>query len=356
MAYFYFLLLSIILGVICKKSWIVLLLIYVLFYIVAMYSGEGFDRGNLAYSYDFTFVQKDAEERSLAFYSIMLAFNEAGFSFFEFRVINFFIWSTIALLSIIMLTKYRTYVFACITFFPLLTFSSQMRNGLGAAFLYLSFLILLIVKKKIKYVLFVLSICFAVVIHYIFIVYLLALIACSKWEKNKIFKVSISVMISLCFLFLSGILSSLTSVLLGSYYSNYLTGETSFHVFLHFPLIIGLLLNALFTNMCDKYVYANPFYFSEKERMIVQFVSRLNIIFLSIIPMLFVSGSFYRLFQNIYIFSVISIAITSSHYVVQGKNEGGLLRLTYALFYMIVSVFYFCWQGGLIDSMRGISL
>lgn len=348
---------SIFLGVICKKSWIVFLLIYILLYIVALYSGKGFDLGNLSNTYDMTFVQDKAEERSLVFYSVMLAFNEAGFSFFEFRVINLLIWSLITLLLIVTFAKYRTYVFACVTFFPLLTFASQMRNGLGAAFFYLSVYFLLKAKNKMKIAFFVFFILLAVAIHYLFIVYLLVLIAYySKWEKVKLLRISIVVMLLFGVLFQSGILSSFISAYLGDYYSDYFSGGARFYVFLHFPLIIGLFLNSFFTNMCDNYVSRNMSLFSEKDIMVVHFVSKLNIVFFCIIPLLFVSGSFFRLFQNIYIFSVISIAITSSHYVVQGKNEGGVLRLTYALFYMIIGLFYYYWQGGLIDSMRGITL
>lgn len=336
-----------------------LFVVYVMTFIVSLYSGAGYDRDNLETTFDLVGLAglaSDAEERSLVFYSLMFAFNESGRSFFEFRAIHFIICSLILLFLIVRFTKFRTYTFACCVFFPLMTFSSQMRNGLGAAFLYLGFYFLLTARKKVNVILFVVSILLATTIHYIFVVYMISLIAITKWKRDIILKGSLIVMFLSWMLFQFGFLYNVTASYLGDYYSEYFSNNVGLDIIVHTSLITGILINAYFTTICDNYVAKRPQLYKKNEATIVNFVCRLNIVFLAFVPMLLISGSFYRVFQNVFVLSVVSIAITSSRYFHYGKNAGSKLRLLYAIFYMFVSIFYLYWQGGFFKSMNGITL
>ena len=319
-----------------------------------MYSSQGNDLSNLNYSFDLLRMSNDASERSIVFYSILFAFNEAGYTFFQFRVIHFLFFSFATLLLTSKLTKDSTYVIACCALFPILTFGSQMRNGLGVTLLYLGLFFLMTIKKRsIKFFLYFICIIAATTIHYIFIVYLLAIVPFINWNRNVLLKHSILLMLVLFVLVFAGRLSGLVGFM-GDWYSRYTQG-TDFRIRLQIPLIILIGINTFFTWICESYVTKSSL-FSSNDKDIVKYVSRLNIVFLSLLPLLFLSGSFFRIYQNITILSVISIAITASRYYVNGKSEGANLRVVYFAFYMFYSVFYIHWQGEFLALMRSISL
>ena len=354
MIYFYLLCFAVLLGVVFSKSKIILACIIALIYIIVMYSGQGNDLSNLNDSFDLNRVANDAGDRSIVFYSLLYAFNEAGYSFFQFRVFHFVFFIIALLLLTMRLTKESTYVVACCALFPILSFGSQMRNGLGVAFLFLGFFFLLVIKKKyIRYPLFVLFTLFATTIHYIFIVYLLALLPFVNWKREALLKRSFMAMFVLFIMVFAGKFAGIIGFM-GDWYSRYAEG-VDFSIRLQIPLMILIGINTAFICKCEDYVARNSS-FSLNEKSIVIYVSRLNIVFLSLIPLLFMSGSFFRIYQNITFFSAIAIAITGSRYFVKGMNQGGYLKGVYFVFYLFYTVFYIHWQGEFFVAMRSITL
>lgn len=354
MVYFLLLCFAIIGGLVFRKSKFFLICIYILLYIISMYSGYGNDLSNLNSSYDLNMITNDANERSIVFYSLMNFFNMAGFSFHQFRQIHFIIFNLSILFLILRFTRDYSYVVACCAIFPILSFSSQMRNGLGVAFLYLGLVVLMTIKKKtLKVVIYLLLLSLAITIHYIFAVYLLAFVPLFKWNRKVLLKRSLLAMCFLLVIILGGRISFVSS-LMGDWYGMYFSG-LDFSISVQVPLIIFILINTFFTCKCEDYVMMRNYY-SADEKRIVSFTSRLNIVFIALIPLLLLSGSFFRIYQNIFILSIVSIAITSSHYYVKGISQGSYLRVLYFLFHFFLSVFYLYWQGEFFVTINSIAL
>lgn len=354
MIYFILLCIAIGMSLFFRKSKVLLLCIFALMYVIALYSGQGNDLSNLNDSFDLDRVGNEATDRSLVFYTVMYFFNDAGYSFEEFRIIHFIIINLMVFLLTSSLTKDCTFVIACCAFFPLLTFCSQMRNGLGAALLYLAFFFLFSVNHKgVKTTLFLLLIILASTIHYLFCIYVIALIPLSKWNTRKVFRRSIFILVVLLVLIFAGRISFVYAIL-GDWYSQYFT-SIEFSLTLHIPLISLICMNTYFTYLCEEYVVHKPF-FSNKEKDIVSYISRMNISFLSLLPLLFMSGSFFRIYQNLFLLSAVAITITASRYYVKGQQQGLYLRALYLIYYLSLTIFYNHWQGEFLTTIRSISL
>lgn len=119
-----------------------------------------------------------------------------------------------------------------------------------------------------------------------------------------------------------------------------------------FILVFGLVANLFFTNRFGKIIQRHPSYYNEYQLALAEYVSRINYIMLALVPLLFFSLSFYRIFQNLYILT----AITSINaYCIPRKSRNEDLVL-FLFIYAMITIYYNLWQGEFLTYLTGIHL
>lgn len=347
MIYFFLLILSVWLGVNLPKSKISLFLLYFLLFIITVHYKVGSDLENLHNNFEQLILPSDAEERSFLFYLFMTLLKQFEVSFYGFRIICFILWSSSIILFVSRFTKYQSFVIACSFIFPLLSFGSQIRNGVMVAFLYLAFYTLFSNNRKFGIVSFIFFTVLSGFFHYLGFVYLVGLAALASIRRKILFTICICLAFVMSFLYKSGLLYNLLNIALGSYYADRYAlvghGDTSLALFV--VLSLGVLINCLVVCYCENVIFSHAHFFSYKTLNFTRFASRLNILLISTIPLLLVSGSFYRIFQNIFILSIIVVVNASTVYQYKGESQGHILRLLYFCLYMLLTAYYCLWQG-----------
>lgn len=334
------------LGLMFPKSKIVLALGFFLLFFISTHFQSGNDINNIESSFSSSAITNDEGSRAWAFYSGLLYLNSIGISFYEIRCIDFVIWGSAIYLFIFKFSKFPNYVISCSFLFPLLTFASQMRNGLAVAFLYFAIICLFGSKKKSSgIVLYVLLIIVAGIFHYLGFVYIFGLVALLPISNRKLSKYVIISTISIFFLYNGHILYNLVS-LFSPYYANQYFGSTDHQSILNFIILTtGILINYKFTTIADMVIIRHKNEYPLQILHLSNFTSRLNLISLIFLPLLYVTGSTYRLYQNLFILSVALISNASASYITKDGNQGAFFRFVYFCFIFFITAYYMYWQG-----------
>lgn len=345
------------LGLIFPKSKIVLALGFFLLFVVSTHFQAGYDMNNLQDTFENSNVNSEAEDRSLLFYSGLIYFNSIGFSFYQIRCFDFFIWGSAILLLMSRFSKYPTYVLSCCFLFPILSFASQMRNGLAAAFLYLAISSLFCSKnKRIGIVLYIILLIIAGLFHYLGFVYLIGLLALLPISNKKLIKYTLIGCIFIFFLYNGGIMYYLVSFFSPYYALNYFSGHGNINIINFIFLTIGIIINFKFTSYATNLINRHPNDYSNTYLYFSNFVSRLSLLSLIFLPLLLTNGSIYRIYQNLFILSAINISNSSIVYITQVGNQGPIYRFVFFSFFICVTAYYFQWQGEFMSFINSIKI
>lgn len=358
MVFFYILLFFVIGGIIRKQSLLVLVCLYVVLFVISIHFTEGYDLKNYEYGYNQSIINVDDDVmyRSAYFATLITIMKFLGISFFQFRILCFLLWSTSIFAFVLKYSTYPTWVIALCTLFPLLTFSSQMRNGIAISMVYFGLYILFKNNQKKGIIIYTILILFSGLIHNISYIYLLGIIALgNKIKTGTLLRFSLYFSLFSIVLYGSGFLYWLVSHTLGSYYADLYFVRTDIFLISSIHYYIGIFVNLRFSFFVEKYERLhrtnNPFFWKFSR-----FVLRQNIILISAIPLLFVSMAFYRIFQNMFILTAITVANTSSHYFVKGTDQRSFLRGAYLAFYICLTVLYNLSEGTFMEYWGSIVL
>ena len=117
-----------------KDSKLILVLLLLLLFVLSVGPQGGFDISGYEEHYNMPFA--NAEDRSYASDSLMMLAKAIGLSFKQFRMFIFFVWCIPIVLFLSKYCKYPTFVIAVCFLFPILSFSSQLRNAMAMSFFY----------------------------------------------------------------------------------------------------------------------------------------------------------------------------------------------------------------------------
>lgn len=345
MIFFILILIIIGLGLIFPKSKFVLALGFLLLFIVSTHFQAGNDISNLQDSFSASNVNSEEEERSLVFYSLFLYLNSVGFSFYQFRCIDFAIWGSAIYLLIIKYAKYPSYVISCCILFPALTFASQMRNGLSVAFFYFAIISLFNSKHKVSGIIaYILLIIVAGMFHYLGFVFLIGLVALLPISNHKLLKYILIICGLVFILYNGGILYYCVSLFSPYYAENYFLGQGQ--SVLHFVFLTsGIIVNYKFSVFTALIIKRHKNEYTTQDIHFSEFVSRLNTLSFVFLPLLWTNGSIYRIYQNLFILTVVTVANASMTYISGERNQGYAFRFAYFCFFIFVSAFHIYWQG-----------
>lgn len=338
-----------ILAFVNSRSKIIWLLLYILLYIVTVHTQFGYDMNNIRENYDTSIITRDAEERSPVFHVFLLLCSQSGIQYQTFRIFQFFMWATSIALIIRKFSIYPALVVACCFFFPLEGFGCQIRNGIMTGIIYLGFLALFSVKGKWGKFLYVLIITLAGTIHYLAFIYLVALLAYLPVKRIKIKKISILLCILAIIIIKFGQLFGFVSSKVGGYYEGYFTSTGNLDL-VFIILAIGLILNSRLSSVYGDHIISHKEYYSKEYVDLAIFVPRFNYILLATMPLLLLSGSFYRIFQNVFLLTAI-LAFNASYVPRKGKISA---KVEYLVFYFFVAAFYIYWQGEFLNIYKNI--
>lgn len=334
-----------------KRSKFVLYLLMSLLFIMTVFSQAGNDINNIRDFYDYNVVTSDLVERSSLFAGIVLLSSNVGISFTLFRVIQFLIWCLVLYKFIKRYSIFPNLVFSCCFLFPLCGFGAQFRNGLMVGFLYLAIFCLISMKKKKGVILFVLLIIFASRIHSLALMYLCLLAIHLPISTEKLTKICVIGCIALYGLLNYGGLLGIITNYLGEYNSQYFTSTTGANLTM-LILFFGIIANTILSYHFSNIILKQKSLFSTKQIEYAYIVPRINIVLASLMPFLSLSLNFYRIFQNVFILTVV-LAINSIHIKHPSKN---IELLVYLSLYFLITVFYIHWQGEFMVFLNGIHL
>ena len=324
-------------------------------FIMTVHFTEGYDLSNYEIIYDSPLEDVESDEKSVLFSGFMLLCNTFGISFYHFRIICFLLWSIPIFLFIYRCSCFPAWVLGLCMIFPILTFGSQMRNGVAMGFVYWAFLLIYFRRDILGKILFVLLLCFAGLIHNVAFFYILALVALWNYVRTDILLICcLSVMFILLFGFQSGIFYKITAYFFGDYYAEFYFSQIDSFVWGNSHLFVTISLNAWFAYFAEK---VESMFVPEdsNEWIFSHFVSRLNIVLLPAMALLFVSFSFYRIYQNTLILTVLSVANASRHYIEYSSGNNPLRNIYLVLVFFITFMFNFG-QGTFFEMYSSISL
>lgn len=343
-------------GLISTRSKIVYIINFLLLFFVSTHFQAGNDILNLQSTYDSSYNGLDSSERSILFYAAFLWLNDLGFSFFQVRCIDFFIWGGSLFFFIWKFTRSHNFVISCSFLFPLLTFPSQMRNGIVAAFIYLGFCCLFLINnRKHGITLFILFAILAGCIHYIGFIYLLCLLGLVPFNRKKVLKYVIIAAFIITILFKAGMIASMV-MRQNEYYADFYFSSNKYDAssFLFIILSIEIILNYFISNKAANLIACHRELYPTKSIELAQFAVRVNIIFLTFIPLVLISGTFFRIYQNLIILTLVCVANASLAFL--NKKNRFDYKLLVILFYLLFSVFYVRWQGEFFTFFNSIRL
>ena len=313
----------------------------------------GNDIGYIEDSFYATNFNVNEGERSLLFYSLLLWLNENNISFDQFRLIDCLIWGVPIYTAIYLFSRYKNFVASTCLLFPMLSFSSQIRNGIMIGFVYLAMISLLLLKNR-KYgiTLYILFTIISGLFHYLGFLYLLGLIALFDFDPKKYYKHIIIGTIALFVLYTSNYLISFV----GGYYADtYLVSGGNKSWFLLIVLSTFIIINYKWVENCEYKIIRSKELFNASVIEFTRFVTRLNFVFLPFIILILFNGSMFRIYQNLFILSVITISNASV--AISHKNgKGNDYRLLYFLFFILLTTFYNKWQGEFLSFFNSIKL
>lgn len=339
MVYFSIVCFLILLAIIKKQSKFLYLLLYLALLFISTHFSDGFDLRNYEASYNQLFFANDVDEseRSLLWDLFLFYANLQGISFSQFRVLCFLLWSIPIFTFVYKYSYFPSWALAITYIFPIVTFSSQMRNGIAVSFLYWGFFLFFLNKTNLGKWLYVLLVVIAGLFHYVAFFYLLGFIAfCDKINTKSLVRVVSVFVISSIFFIESGSFRLITTAILGDYYNeHYLSELESFFYWKNILLSVAVIVNIWFS-----YVAMKKYKMRINDNSILLsnlpiYIFRFNIIMLLALPLMGISNHFYRIFQNVYILTAVSIANVSSQYMLSKSNVGWWMRCSYLIFYFI---------------------
>ena len=343
MLYFLILVILIVFALGHRDSKPIFYILYSLLFIISVGTYGGYDIGYLENAYNNPWAADNSEDKSYVFDSYMLFLKSLGFSFSRFRIFNFLSWSIPIVLIIRKLCKDSAYVLALCFFFPLLSFSSQMRNGLAMSFIFWG--VYFYLKKRnsiIGKISYMISLPLAFAVHSMTLAYVAGIVAFSrKISTSALFRVCSIIAVVFAFFISTGFLYFLALSILGEYYANTYFAEVEPFVLGNSHLFLGIIINIWFLFQAENVERKNINKDDSIKYELTYFILRLNIVLLAISPLMLLSLSFYRIFQNIFFFSVICVANASNH----RSPKTRALSNIYVLFYFIVTLLYIAGQG-----------
>ena len=353
---FYFLILVVLIALALghRESKPIFYILYSLLFIISVGTQGGYDISNYEIAFDSPLAASDSEDRSFVFDSYMIFLKGLGFTFQQLRIINFALWSIPIFAIIIRYCKYPSYVLALCFLFPILSFSSQMRNGVAMSFLFWG-IYLYIYKRNsiIGKICYLLGLSLACIIHSMTFVYIAGVIAFSKRiSTGLLFRISSIIALVFAFFISTGFLYDIVALIFSEYYANFYFSNVEPFVFGNINVFIGIVINIWFLFQAER---VEKRFMEEDNGLrweLTNFILRLNILLLAISPLMLISLSFYRIYQNIFFFSVICVANASAHNYLRSKSLSNI----YILFFYIVTFFYIYSQGTFLEGWDGISL
>jgi len=378
--YFFVLVLLIAASFFKKNSKGLFYLLYFFIFFVAVSFKEGHDLSYFELGFDNSiFLDTDHDDKSLVFRIYGTFLKSIGLSFYQFRIVCFLIWSIPLFFFIRHFSKCSALVAGLCSMFPILVFASQIRNGVAMGFVYLAFFSLLKRSDLKGILLFVALICIGGLIHNSVFVYLLGLIAVKPRPKVRpLFSVSLIIILFSSSIIGSGLLGVIVSELFGEYYANFYFSQLEPFVFGNIHYFIGLFINLWFCYQADIILRGNYGRVSSELIRFSTFVFRLNIVLIALTPLLLITLSFYRIYQNIFVLSVISV-MNASLYCHGGRKKrvdnhrecsqgqlivlrsgmrksGVYFRTGYALLYLIITFLYQYGQGTFFEFWNSVSM
>lgn len=333
-------------------------MLFLMIFFISVSFKEGHDLEFFELGFDNS-ILSDAEdnEKSVAFQAFRIYLNSLGFSFYQFRIICFLIWSVPLFFFIRKFSVYPSLVVATCAMFPIIVFASQMRNGVAIGFVYWGFYFLITRDNILGKILFVALVSLGGLIHNTVFVYLLALLAIRVRPRvDVLFIISASVFVFLMLVIGSGALEVIVSMLFGEYYATFYFSQLEPFVIGNSHNFIGLFINLWFSYRAVTILKAKESLIPDGMLQFSVFVLRFNIVLLSLSPLFLISLSFYRLFQNVFILSVISVMNASHYYKVGYQDKGPQLRLGYLMLYFVITFLYSYGQGTFFEFYNSISL
>lgn len=345
MIYLVLFLALIVLGVMKKRSRLLIVLLYALLFIVSVHFTEGFDLKGYEMGYNQPFLDLDNDDlyRSALFGSFTFFLKYLGLDFYQFRIVCFLLWSIPIYYFIICYSKFPTYVVAVSSIFPLITFASQIRNGAMVSFIYVGLYFLIKFRNNSSIIVFVVLVIIAGLIHNLAFAYLVGVLAVNeKIKTNAIFLYSI---IFFLFFFISlefDILYGVVNQFFGRYYADFYFKKIDKFNLNFVPWLALLIVNIWFSAQANKIIIANGHYMDRWTRFLSTFTLRLNLILFAAFPLLLVSLAFFRIYQNVFILTVMSVANASSCI---NQQRGKSFRFLYILFFILLTYRYYINQG-----------
>lgn len=349
-----FLAIYIVLALLCYfngKSKVLFLCLCGLLFIITVHTQFGNDINNIRDSYE-TPLLVDTTERSAVFYPLIFFLGQNGISFYEFRILQYLFWLIPTALFVRKFSLYPALVFVCCFLFPLVGFGAQIRNGIMVGFIYWGLLALFSIKGKWGKVLYILSILIASLFHYLAFVYLIVLFAFFPIKTSKLRKYSVVLCIITFALIKSGQLFGFIASNIGDYYADGYFASTGNIDFLFAVLSVGLIVNCLLSYRYSFHILTHKNCFSQELITFAELTPRINSLMLVLLPLLLLSGSFYRIFQNIFILTVI-LAFNASRIP---RANSLSAKIEYLVFYFFIAAFYIYWQGEFLSVFRNIVL
>ena len=359
MAYFIITLSLVALGIIKKKSTGVDICLYFAIFVVSVCFTEGHDLSLYRDGYEQPYVDSDNVEmyRSLFYASFVFILKFLGFSFFQFRIVCFILWSLAALFLIKKYSKYPTFVFSVCTLLPLLANASLIKNGLMVSIVYVAIYQLNKRQNKKGLILYTFLILLAGYMHNTAYCYLLGIIAIGKhFSSGTLLRLSMTSSFILVFLLLSGILRHILLLIVNDYYAEHYFSQLGDFYWPHFHYFIGIFVNLWFSFRAEKIERATIGTTDQYLWEFSRFVKRMNILMILFLPLIIVSVTFWRIYLNLLPLTVISVANASYNYDIKKNNKGKYLKFSFLTYYYSVVFLYNLGQGTFFEFWNSIQL
>lgn len=351
MMYFLLYLISAFFSLLAKHSKIIGAILVCLLFIMTVFSQNGNDINNIKDLYDDNIVTADLLERSSLFVTVILFCSNAGITFTQFRILQFIIWFTCIFFFIKRFSKIPVLVLACCFMFPMCGFGAQFRNGIMVGFLYLALYCLFSLEKKKGIIAYCVILVLASLVHSMALIYYSLVFVMLPIERNKFSKYCILGCIAMAVVVNSSMLFGFVANNFGDWNSRYFSELGSMGLTM-FILIFGIVANLFFTNRFGNMIQRHPTYYNEHQLALAEYALRVNYVMLALVPFLFFSLSFYRIFQNLYILTAI---ISINAYCIQRKSRNEELAL-FLFIYAMITIYYSRWQGEFLTYLNGIHL
>ena len=351
MLYLFFYIILAFCSLIRKKSKIVCVLLVGLLFIMTIFSQSGNDINNIREMFDYTIFTKDALERSPFFCAIVLFFSELGISFTQFRILQFLIWALAFFFFLKRFSLYPTLVVTCCFFFPIVGFGAQFRNGIMVGLLYFALYFLLFLERKKGILVYMILLGIASLIHTIALIYLSLLLAFVPCSRLKLTKICVICCVAMTIIVNTSILFGFVLNNFGDWNSQYFSSMESMNLTI-FILLVGIVANLKLSCRYSDVIASNKRNYNKFQLELAELTPRINLVMMALIPLLFFSLSFYRIFQNLFILS--SVLAINTYRINRTCRDGDMV--IYLVVYAMITIFYNRWQGEFLPYLNGIHI